>query len=152
MTMELRPQQADGSYETRTATKEDIPFLGQLMYNAYVGTIDYEGETLEEAVNEIAGLLDGKYGPFLSECSFVVTDKDCLASAVLVTWFKETEMPLIAFAMTDPRFTNRGMSTFLLKMSINALVDQGYKQAFLVFTNGNHAIEKIVRKIGFEAA
>ncbi|MCP4306387.1 MAG: hypothetical protein GY788_16285, partial [bacterium] len=47
-------------YQTRAATVADHLELADLMLDAYVGTIDYEGETPEQAVEEVGGYLEAE--------------------------------------------------------------------------------------------
>ena len=66
--------------------------LAGLMLDSYKGTVDYEGESLEEAHAEISNLMDGKYGIFLGEHSFLYWEEDVLVSATLVTLSEGTPL------------------------------------------------------------
>ena len=48
-----------------------------------------------------------------------------------------------------PDFKNQGMAAFLLKNSINALLAHGYKELYLVVTQGNLEAQHLYEKIGF---
>jgi len=125
------------------------PALAQLMDVAYRGTIDHEGETPEQCLAEMQGTLQGKYGPFIESASFVIlNEKRRATSACLVTLWKGA--PLLAFSMTDPGSQGRGQAAFLINQSIAALQALGYKEFFLVVTEGNVRAEKLYRKLGFE--
>ncbi|MCK4304359.1 MAG: GNAT family N-acetyltransferase [Candidatus Eisenbacteria sp.] len=51
--------------------------------------------------------------------------------------------------MTRPEFQNRGLATFLIKESINALLDQGHAALYLVVTEGKVAAQHLYEKVGF---
>ena len=70
----LTEQPIVGSWNARPVTKSDATLLGALMYDAYHDTIDDEGETPTEAMAEIEGTLNGKYGPLLDTCSLLVEE------------------------------------------------------------------------------
>ena len=55
------PVEAGDDLQIRTVAQGDLAGLARLMLDAYVGTIDYEGETLEQAV-ERAGTKMGNAG------------------------------------------------------------------------------------------
>ena len=131
----------------RRVTSDDAVALALLMDRAYRGTIDHEGESPAQCLEEMHGTVTGKYGPFLDGASFVITEGQNSLSASLVTFWKEK--PLLAFSMTDPSAQNKGYSKFLIERSISALAEAGYSQLFLVVTEGNSAAERLYDRIGF---
>ncbi len=46
--------------------------LGKLMYDAYLNTVDFEGETVTDAQEEVKDTLSGKYGDIIPEVSMMV--------------------------------------------------------------------------------
>lgn len=150
MRLLLKKQEFAMSWNCRTVSEQDIHPLGVLMLDSFRDTIDYEGETLEDAISEIQGTIAGKYGPFLKPCSFVIEENGQALSACLVTFSMEVNLPLIAYSMTHPDFKNQGMGTFLLKKSINAILAQGYKETYLLVTRGNMIAQHLYEKIGFQ--
>ena len=148
MYLHLREQHTGKSWDYRTIAHSDIDSLGTLMLESFRNTIDYEGETLTDAVGEVKATLNGKYGPFLRECSYLIEEKGQPISACIVVYSEEMSHPLITYTMTHPNYTNRGMATFLLKKSMNALLARKYKGVYLVVTEGNPA-RQIYEKIGF---
>src|SRR5438034_121885 len=66
-------------------SQHDASILGILMYDAYHNTIDDEGESPQEAEQEIQDTLTGKYGPLLSNCSFLIEEQGRALSASIVT-------------------------------------------------------------------
>lgn len=124
--------------------------LALLMDSAYRGTIDYEGETLEQCLAEMHDTINGKYGPFIQEASFVLYHENKSVAAVLVTEWKG--YPLVAHTMTDSRFQGKGLAKFLLGRSVSALSNTKWKELFLVVTEGNIAAEKLYLSVGFKKA
>lgn len=150
MKLILKEQNLTKLWKAINLFQGDINSLAKLMFEAYQGTIDYQGETFEDAVEEVQDTINGKYGTLLEQCSFLIEDKGQVLSACLVTLPEETSLPLLTFAMTHPSFKNQGMGTFLIKKSINALLTQSYKELYLVVTEGNIAAQHLYEKMGFQ--
>jgi len=150
----LTEQPVDKAWSARPISLQDSSALGKLMYVAYHGTIDDEGETPEEALQEIESTLAGKYGPPLTACSFLVEGHGrVLGASVLSDWTDERtgrKQPLLSFLMTHPDAKGEGMATFLLKKSINALLAQGEKELVLFVTVGNDVAQHIYQQLGFQ--
>jgi GNAT superfamily N-acetyltransferase len=126
----------------------DIDALAKLMDESYRGTIDHEGETLEQCAEEMCGTLSGKYGPYISEASFLAEINGVPASACLITRWQER--PLIAFTMTSPNFQRKGLNRALIEKSVDALAKMGETVLYLVVTDGNTAAKNLYRKMGFK--
>ena len=135
--------------DVRTPNAEDVEDLAILLYAAYRGTIDDEGETFTDALGEIRELLDGSYGEFLPDCSFVVEEREFLVSASLITWWEPHGAPLVAFTMTRPEARNRGLATRVLNASMSALLDHGHDRLTLVVTEGNAPAQRLYASLGF---
>ena len=84
----------------RSPANSDIEALGFLMYRAYLGTIDDEGESQADAVQEIRKTYRGDYGAFSLEHSSVAERLGRLVSATLIT--ELDGRPFVAFTMTNP--------------------------------------------------
>lgn len=131
----------------RHPVPDDLDDLARLMLEAYRGTMDADGsETLDDARREVAGYFAGKGGAPLLDRSWVAVSGDALASAVLVSRFRDA--PLIAYAMTDPTFTGRGLATALTERAMRSLADAGEAEVQLWVTGGNPA-ERIYERLGF---
>jgi GNAT superfamily N-acetyltransferase len=150
MKLDLQRQDVPGLWSCRNVTREDAGELGRLMLAAYRGTVDYQGETLQEAISEMEETLDGKYGPLLEKCSFVIEKSERIVSASIVTLWTDANLPLLAFSMTDPSFRKQGMAGFLIRRSINSLIVRGYRELHLVVTEANDPARRLYEKIGFE--
>jgi hypothetical protein len=72
MRIATKPIPADRSISFRQAVPADAEILGALMDVAYQGTVDHEGESPAQCVEEMRGTLTGKYGPLLDFASFLL--------------------------------------------------------------------------------
>ncbi len=136
----------------RVASPSDREALAALMLDAYRGTIDYDGESLDDALREIDHVCSGSYGRFLSDCSFVFDGEAGLSSACLVTMLNEgksDETPLLAFAMTRKQDQRRGLASALILRSVAALSGLGYSRLSLAVTADNHPARRLYEKLGF---
>lgn len=152
MRLALSPQQSSKVWSFRQVTPGDRDKLGALMLEAYRGTVDYEGETLEQSIEEAQSILDGKHGVFLPAASFVIEQEEQPNSAVLVMWYGGVRAPLVAVLMTLPDCAGMGMGAFLLQKAINALIDQGYEELYLFVTEANTPAVHLYKKLGFQLA
>ncbi|MEI6171320.1 MAG: hypothetical protein WCQ45_02405, partial [bacterium] len=84
MEMTLERQAAPASFASRAVVPSDKEALAILLYAAYRGTIDDEGDSFADALVEIEKTFRGDYGRFLPEASFVVEDGEFLSSACLI--------------------------------------------------------------------
>ena len=126
---------------------EDQPAFARLMFDAYAGTVDDEGETLADAEAEMARIFAGAYGPFDPECSFLARDAGEVVSASLITQFEGR--PLIAYTFTTPRRQRKGLARALLTRSIAALRDRGDTTLVLFVTASNDPAEHLYESLGF---
>lgn len=150
MCVALTPLTPDAIPGARHVSASDAEGLAHLMLDAYRGTIDDEGETLDGARAEIQRMLAAEYGAFLPDCSWLAEDGDTLRAACLVTYFAEWQAPIIAFVMTDPAAKGLGLATNLIKHSMNSLLDHGYTRLCLAVTEGNAPAQHIYNMLGFE--
>ena len=133
----------------RTITEMDAVALGHLMYASYKGTIDYEGETLEQSIQEMSETLSGKYGELNCSASLMILEGDKAIAVVIFVFYNKEEMPLLAFTMTHPDHQGKGLSQSLIKTCLSILHDQGSEQCCLVVTEGNQPAQGIYQKMGF---
>lgn len=129
----------------RHPVAEDAEALAGLMLDAYLGTIDYEGEGIEEARDEVAGYLDGK--PLL-ELSWLRLADATPVSACLVAWSRYG-CPIVSYVMTAPHRKSTGLASDLLARSLASLAEAGHGEVLAVITEGNTPSETVFRKAGF---
>ncbi len=134
---------------TLTETSERKEQLARLMLAAYRGTVDDEGETLEDAVAEVGRTIEGGYGTLLGNCSFMHREQQGspIISASIVTLYRGA--PLLAFSMTHPDHGRRGLARSLLVASIAALQGDGHSLLNLSVHRDNQAAIALYRSIGF---
>ena len=132
----------------RSPLSTDVAALGRLMYVAYQGTVDYEGETEADACGEIARTLGGEYGPLNVAASQVCEVAGEIRSAALITTWRSK--PLLAYSLTHPASQKQGLATRCLHAACTALRSQGLGELRLVVTLANEPALKLYRKLGFQ--
>ncbi|NNJ47904.1 MAG: GNAT family N-acetyltransferase [Acidimicrobiia bacterium] len=130
--------------EIRSPTPDDRMALADLMMSAYVGTIDYDGETREQAVEEVDGAFADE--ALLRE-SRVAHRDGTIHSAVLVSLVDGDAF--IGYVMTRADSKNSGLASALLDQSIEAIWTAGYEQVRCFITEGNRPSEKVFARAGF---
>lgn len=122
--------------------------LGTLLFEAYLGTIDQEEDTIEQAQAEIDKTIDGEYGVFLPSCSMVVERSGALLSAALLTRFRDR--PFIAFSITSPGSKNQGLARACINSAMAVLLASGEHEVHLVVTLANAPAFHLYKALGFE--
>jgi predicted N-acetyltransferase YhbS len=150
VTVDPMPRLAPVPYTVRALLEGDVPGLGRLMWAAFRGTVDDEGETAAEAETEVAGTLAGKWGPVMWPASLVAEqDGEIMSAAITVLDDAHEGLPLLAFTMTDPKHRGQGLAGRLIEGSIRGLHGLGVRELHLAVTRGNPAYH-LYRRLGFE--
>lgn len=123
--------------------------LSKLMLNAYRGTIDYDGETIDEARAEIDRYLDDQELTPLLNRSWLFYADGHLVSACLVSWWPRRQCPIVAYVLTDPEWKHRGIAAELLQEVIHSLGLQDFRELRAVITEGNIPSERLFARAGF---
>jgi GNAT superfamily N-acetyltransferase len=146
---------ADLEGALRTSNADVRPFsigdkwrLGVLLFNAYLGTIDQEEDTVEQAHAEIDKTIGGEYGTFMQPYSMVVERSGALHSAALITRFHDR--PLLAFSFTDPNSKNQGLARACIRAAMAALRAAGESELHLVVTRANAPAFHLYQALGFQ--
>ena len=150
MELRLTRQPPPAPRAFRSVRQEDRNDLAILLYAAFRGTVDDEGETFTEALFEIDRTFSGAYGRLLTDCSFVAERDQFLMSTSLIGISEPKGVPLVVFSMTRPDVQRHGWGQFLLQRSIDALVDRGHERLRLIVTDGNRAAQSLYASLGFE--
>lgn len=137
------PAVQSGEFRVRPVSTGDLDGLARLMLDAYVGTIDYEDESLEDAVGEVRSFFDG--APLLDR-SFVVEEEERLASAVLVSLFEGE--PFIGYVMTIPSRKGQGLASLVTTRALDLLSGDGHDRVVLYITEGNAPSEALFASLG----
>lgn len=114
------------------------------MLDAYEGTIDYEGETFDDAIEEVRGFLESESS--LLGRSFVLEDRGRIVSGVLVSMVES--VPFIGYVMTIPSYKNQGLARRVVGVALDRLADDGHNSVALYITDGNVASEALFRSVG----
>ncbi len=131
--------------EARHPGPEDAEALAHLMLEAYRGTIDYDGEGIDEARSEVSGWLSDDAN---LELSWLALDPDGhVVSACLVS--DQNDGPLVGYVMTVPERKNHGLASALLRRTLATAMAAGHTQVEAWITEGNHPSEKVFLAAGF---
>lgn len=127
----------------RAISAEDLDALANLMLDAYIGTIDYDGEGYEDAVGEVGDYLSDR--PLLDH-SYTTEIGGELASAVLVSLIDD--QPFIGYVMTRAEHKNKGLARMLTTRALTSLAASGHDRVVFYITEGNLASEALFRSLG----
>lgn len=129
----------------------DLEDLARLILDAYKGTIDDDGKTYEDSLNEVRAYFAGERGgPAREDCSKVYELRRKIVSACLVAEWTEREMPIIVNVMTDADMKRQGLARSLLFTTLRSLRDLEYSEVQAVITDGNIPSEKLFAQLGFK--
>lgn len=135
-------------YPLRKLTANDKLKLSKTMLAAYIGSVDYQEETIEEAILEIEKTLNDGYGPFIPDASFLIEKDDEICAAILINLWQS--QPLITEVFVGKSYRCQGMASTLIKTSMHELLLLGYKEIILYVTLENYHAVKLYEKLGFE--
>jgi hypothetical protein len=127
----------------RPLQPEDTEALAGLMLDAYLGTIDYEGENIDDARAEIDEYLASD--PILP-CTRVIEMGGNLVAACLVARWEDA--PLIAYVMTSASRKGQGLARATLLSSLDCLARTTDLEVFAFITEGNTASERLFLGLG----
>jgi len=134
--------------EVRSFDAGDLPALAALMHRAYVGTVDYEGETPEQAAEEIRRTAAGHYGPLRARASKVVVRSGSPLAAALVTTFGQR--PFVAYTFSEPALWGQGLARACMQAAMSELAADGERELHLVVTLANTRAVGLYASLGFE--
>lgn len=133
----------DPDFLLRHPNRDDRDALAELMLDAYRGTIDYEGEGIDEARVEVDDYLANE--PMLSS-SWVVEDEQTMLSAILVSPGKDVRV--VGYVMTRASAKGLGLAGRLLERSLEELRDLGWAAVDAFITSGNTPSERLFARAG----
>jgi ribosomal protein S18 acetylase RimI-like enzyme len=148
MLVTLAARDLSSPWTLRTIQPADVAALGALLLAAYRGTVDDEGETETDAIGEVQRTMEGEYGSFLPECSFVVEDGHRIVGASMATLVESD--PFLAYVVVHPDRQRRGIGGLLVASTGNALLAAGHTEVGLVVTESNEPAVRLYRRLGFE--
>ncbi len=147
----LSLSEATESLVLRPAQLTDMPALAELMIDAYRGTIDYDGETVEDALDEVEAYLAGERGgrPLLEESRLAFAGDDLVGACLTGLW-DERQSTLITYIMTRAEWKGQGVAGYLLGAVLQALKEKGYLEVRAAITVGNVPSERLFARMGFQ--
>jgi ribosomal protein S18 acetylase RimI-like enzyme len=94
------------------------------MYDAYLDTVDYEGETIADAIGEIQRtLIEAHYGKILSVATLILRDKETfkVIAAIITAIDGSSNQPMILYLMVAKKHQGKGIGKWLLSHVIHIL-------------------------------
>lgn len=138
-------------YLMKQVSISDTDDLATLMLDAYRGTIDYHGEDIDDAREEVRGYFRGRSGGIdPRDFSRAISNNGRVVSACLSVKSDQQAYPLIAYSMTMAAEKRMGLAQHLLASVLHELKRAGYGGVFAIITEGNIPSERLFRRAGFE--
>jgi RimJ/RimL family protein N-acetyltransferase len=130
--------------QLREPVPDDHTGLAALMLSAYVGTIDYEGETLADAGDEVARWFANEA---YRAASLVALERDHIVGGVLNSLIDG--VPLIGYVMTSAERKGMGIAGVLVETALQAIFVDGHRRVSAWITEGNVPSERLFTRLGF---
>lgn len=134
----------------RNPSNTDQQILAELIIDSYRDTIDYDGETIEDAIHEVesyfSGLLEDSSWLDRSWLGFM---EDNLVCASLVGFWKDRNSPIIAYLMTASEWKGKHLARIGVSRSLQSLAEHNYTKVYAVITEGNFPSERVFTGLGF---
>lgn len=137
------------NHNIRKIADDDAQKVAKTMFEAYLGTVDQQEDSYEEALVEVMNIFNDGYGKFIYDASFIVEKDNEAASVILINIYEGK--PLVTEIFTVRDCCKQGMAGELLRASMNALYRMGYKELVLYVKRENINAIKLYEKIGFKA-
>jgi L-amino acid N-acyltransferase YncA len=145
------PELSLGYIIIRSPQVIDQEDLARLMLDAYKGTIEDDGKTYEDTLNEVRAYLAGERGgPAREDCSKVYELRRRIVSACLVAEWTERQIPVIVHLMTAAEMKRHGLARSLLFTTLRSLRDLEYSEVQAMITDGNLPSEQLFAQFGFK--
>lgn len=122
--------------------------LAEAMLDSYMGSVDYEGETLDETLVELENVISGDYGEFLSEASFVIIDNEEVQACILICLYRGE--PTVTYNFTRKSAQRMGYQTLLIGRSAEILYEKGYHSLYLYVHLENKGALRLYESLGFQ--
>lgn len=129
------------------AEKKHLYAMAEAVLDAYRDTIDYEGEDLEQTLDELKRVYKGSYGPLMEEASFLLMEDNLVKAGVLVCLYRGE--PTITYTFTRKKDQRLGYATLLILKSAHELYKLGYHSLYLYVTVENSSALRLYESLGF---
>lgn len=135
--------------DIRMVLPSDRKALADLMYAAYKGTPEFEGESLANARIVIDDIFANGNGTLLPACSFAAEFGGHLCAAVIITLEPRTVTPFVSYVLTHPACRRQGYAARLLQAAAGALRRKGFNELSLRVTEDNIPALRLYNSLGF---
>lgn len=137
------PAPAPDGAVIRPLAPADREPLARLLLDAYAGTIDDEGETMEEALAEV----DGWYGddPLLEYSHAAFIDGELVAAVLMMV---VDDAPFVAIVATAAAHKGAGWGRTVVEAALDGLARAGHERVALYITRGNTPSERLFAAAG----
>ena len=129
--------------DARAPIDSDRRRLAELMLDAYRGTIDDEGESVEDALAAI----DFYFATFRREHSFVLSELGVLRAFAFVVVVDDVNY--IDPVVVAPDQQHRGVGGEMVRICLGSLARAGLTEVGATITDGNVASERLFLGLGF---
>lgn len=135
---------ADGQ---RLLVASDGRAFGALLYHAYHGTVDDDGEVLQDGLDIGPGLLAEARENLIRPCSAGIWQVGQLVAAVLTITLNDDHWidPIIV----HPDFKRHGLGTHLMRWASSALHTMSVEKLRLAVTDSNEPALALYQKLGY---
>lgn len=130
--------------DARLVTDDDRDALATLMLAAYRGTVDDEGEDLDDAYAAV----DDYLGRIVRPYSFVLDTGDGVVGMCFVVEVDGRQY--VDPIAVDARVKHGGIGRALVAMTLASLADAGVTEVGATITDGNVPSERLFTRLGFE--
>ena len=150
--LEAPPKRSDScaGLKLRRPAQGDAEALGELLLDAYRGTIDYEGEDLAAATGVVRDFFAGKEYPPDIAASVVAWRGPTPAAFCMIAEWQARSCRFVEYVATRSGEKRRGVGRLVLGESLRRLSRAGHPEVRAVITLGNTASDALFRRLGFE--
>ena len=121
----------------------DSKELAPLFHSAYHGSVDDEGETLQDWGEIIEDIKADKFGERIDDASFIICKNGELTSGIIIGL--EDDYPYIISLVTAPTYQRQGLATKLI-LSASKVLKEKYKELILYVNENNiNAIDLYIK-------
>lgn len=135
----------------RNPSAADKRILANLMLDSYRDTIDYDDETIDDALQEVESYFSGQLEDSTwLDSSWLGFMDGHLVCASLIGFWKDRNSPIISYVMTASRWKGKHLATIGVLRSLQSLAENNYSKVYAVITEGNFPSERVFTRIGFK--
>lgn len=137
----------------KNITPEEAYDLARLKRHACLYTTEAIQSSLDDTAASLSKILYGdEYGPLIEVACLRLDIANHIASGLVIVKSKETDSPLITYAMTHRLHKRQSCMTVLIKLALSALKMNGYNSCSVVVNERNAAAVSFFTSCGFQFA